>query len=206
MKSLLLSTILLLFTSFSAGQAVTFHGAVAGARLSTSTSSGGHIILFVTQGNDMSGTVTTVLTFHNETRNPDGTITSVIGSGTIPNAAFTQQGPDKMNINVDTSQVAGFNNTTCIFTPSPNFGFQCSPSAGGPVQITWKSNGLNTSGGSGLIVDVIGPVTIRTEDNSDGSSSDAQGTVVGFEFNLTGDPFEAATSIGRDVIIKVTQD
>jgi hypothetical protein len=136
------------------------------------------------------------------TPNPDGTTTTVIGFGNIPNDAFTNQGPSKMSLDVDTSQVAGFSNTTCIFTPD----FTCSPSPGGPVQIAWRANGLLSEAGTSHSVNTTGPVTEKINGYGSASSADAQGSVLGFTISSTGSAFEAGISSGHTHTITITKN
>lgn len=205
MKSLFIATLMFTFASIAIGQTVTLNGTgdQAGVGLSTNT---GHITLFVTKGTDANGNPSTVLSFHIESRNADGTTTSAIGLGNIPDVAFTNQGPSKMNLNVDTSQVAGFRNTTCIFTPSPNFGFTCSPSQGGLVQIAWSANGISSDAETDHRQTTTGPVTEKTDGHGTFSSADSQGSVVGFAFSTTGSAFGAAVSSGHNHTITITQN
>jgi hypothetical protein len=201
MKSLSLSIMFLLFASFAAAQTVALHGSGAQAEAFGNT-----VRVIVTSGLDNNGSPATLLTFFAASPNPDGTITFVNGFGFIPNDAFAQQGPDSMSLNVDTSQVAGYTNTTCIFTPFPNFGFQCSPSQGGPLQVSWHANGLNSDDESRNVTLTMGPITQHDEGNFQLSSADAQGSVVGTSFALTGGAFNAFVSQGHSVQVTVTQN
>jgi hypothetical protein len=205
MKSLSLIILMLAFASFATGQTVSIQG--AGDQASTFLeTSGGHINLTVTKGTGASGNPSTLLMFHNETGNPDGTVTSVIGLGQIPDNAFTSNGPSRMNLSVDTSQVAGFKNTTCIFTPSPNFGFTCSPSQGGPIQVSWTGNGINSDAGTEHRDTTIGPVTMHVDGHGSFSSADTQGSILGLSFSSTGEGFGSFISSGHTHTITITQN
>jgi hypothetical protein len=200
MKSLSLCITLLLFASFATAQAVSTHGSGAQAEVFTNA-----VNVIVTSGLDHNGSPGTLLSFHTGALNPDGTITFVIGFGFIPNEAFIQHGPDKMELNVDTSQVAGYNNTTCIFTPFPNFGFNCHASQGGPLQLSWHGNGLNSQDDIRHTDTTFGPITQHEESDGGGGSADASGNVMGIPVAVTGQAFGAFVSSGHFTNITITQ-
>lgn len=203
MKSLSFIILLLAFAPFATGQTVSVQG--TGDQASTVLdASGSHINLMVSKGTDASGNPSTLLMFQNETGNPDGTTTSIIGFGNIPNNAFTDQRPDKMSLNVDTSQLAGFTNTTCIF--SPNSGFTCSPSQGGLIQVSWVGNGINTGSDSEHSETTNGPVTMDFDGHGSSSSANTQGSILGLSFASTGTAFASFISFGHTHTITITKN
>lgn len=201
MKCLSLAILLLSFASFSSGQTASISGSGDEATIFLG-SNGSLIFLMVTNGTDTFGNPGTLLSYRIMTPNPDGTTTTVIGFGNIPNDAFTDQGPSKMSLNVDTSQVAGFSTTTCIFTPN----FTCSSIPGGPVQITWRANGLLSEANTAHSVTTTGPVTEKIEGHGSASSADAQGFLPGFTISSTGSAFEAGISSGHTHTITITKN
>jgi len=201
MKPISLSILLLLAASLAVAQTISLDG--SGDQASVFL---GNITLEVTKGSDANGNPSTLLRFHIESRNPDGTTTSVIGFGPIPNEAFVTHGPSKMSLNVDTSQVAGFSNTICIFTPSPHFGFTCSPSQGGPVQIDWRGNGLNSESETVHLETTTGPVTEKSDGHGDLGSADTEGSVLGVTFSSRGEAFGSFISSGHGHTITITKN
>ena len=201
MKSLSLSIMLLLFAPFAVTETISVHGTVAQAEVFART-----VNLIVTSGLDVNGSPATLLTFHTTSFNPDGTLTFVIGSGTIPDDRFTKEGFDKMNLTVDTSQVAGYSNTTCILTPFPNFGFHCNPSQGGPIQVSWHDNGLNSEDQSRNVDTTFGPTTRHEQGYFQFSSADVEGSVVGTPFNLSGSDFDAFMDLAHFAKVSITKN
>lgn len=209
MKLRLLVVLLCLASSLAVranGQTVAIQGSGGQASVFLDANGGSHITLIVTKGTDASGNPSTLLQFHIETLKPDGATTSVIGFGQVPNDAFASQNPSKMSLNVDTSQVTGFNNMTCIFTPSPNFGFTCSPSQGGPIQIAWTANGIDTNSSTDHRDTTSGPITVHMDGHGSASSADVQGSVVGFTFNSVGQAFASFISSGHTHTITITKN
>lgn len=205
MKSLMLLVLLFSFAPVTVGQTASINGTGGSASILVNTS-GGIINLEVDKGTDANGNPSALLSIQIFANHPDGTTTIVMGFGNISNDAFTDEGPSKMNLNVDTSQVVGFSNTTCISTPFPNLGFTCSPSQGGPVQIAWNANGINGNTITQHSIKTTGPVTVKANSHGVFTSADAQGTVLGIAFTSTGSGFSNAISSDHTHTITITKN
>lgn len=190
MKSLSLAILLLSFSAWATAQTVSIQG--SGEQADTSLDiGGGHIFLFVANGTDANSNPVTLLAFDAVTANPDGTATDVGGFGLIPQGAFQVQGPSKMNLSIDTSQISGFANTTCIISSS---GTTCSDSQGGLVQAAWTGNGIGSLAETFHLTTTTGSVTQKFDDHGTSDSANAQGTILGLAFSDTGSGFNSFVS------------
>ncbi len=207
MKSLLLAILLVSFASWTTGQTVSVRGS-GGEAVAFANANGRDISIIVLKGTDESGNPITLLryTIINKTPNPDGTTTFMMGLGQIPEDAFSAQGPSKMSLSVDTSQLVGFENTTCQVVPPPNFQFNCSPSQGGPVQVAWTGNGINSQTETGHSDTTTGPFTEHIDGHGTSTSADVHGTIFGLGFSITGNAFEAFISADHTHTVTMTHN
>lgn len=197
MKSLPFAIVLLSFSVLATAQAASIRGSGDIANLMASAN-GTQITLFITSGTDENGNSVTVLSLDVTTPNPDGTATERASFGLIPNSAFKSQ-RTKMSLELDTSQVAGFTNLTCIVT---NLTSTCSPSPGGPVQVAWTSNGISSGTDINHVEIKTAAFTEHLDDQGVANSANAQGSALGVVFNTTGSGFNAF--FGSDHIHTIT--
>lgn len=201
MKSLSLAILLSLLAALARAQTVSIQGTGDMANV-TLIGGSAQIIINVDAGTDANGNPATLLDFDVITFNPDGTTTDQAGFGFIPNNAFTSQGTNRMNLTVDTSQVAGFTNTTCITT---NSGVACSPSRGGPIQVAWTANGILSQADTQHSTNATGPITVNIDDHGVSKSANVQGSALGFAFSDTGSGFNNFIGSNRQHIITITK-
>lgn len=187
MKLLSLAILLLSFAALASAQTVSMQG--TGDFATTAVNANGAAIsLFVNNGTDANGSPITLLSYQAVTANPDGTTTEISGFGLIPNSAFTSQGTNKMNLSVDTSQVNGFTNETCILSTS---GFTCSSSQGGLVQVAWSNNDIFNVTDTLHADNTTANITFHIDDRGVSNSADVQGSVLGFAFSDVGSGFNS---------------
>jgi len=184
MKSLLLAILLFSSAALASGQTVSIQGAGDSAA-TTAFANGAVIHLSVNNGTDASGNPITLLSYTVDTTNPDGSTTENSGFGLIPNSAFTSQ-VNKMNLAVDTSQVAGFFSETCTFSSS---GVTCSSSQMGLIQAAWTDNHLFSETDTLHEVETGANITTHLDDRGVNESANAQGSVLGFAFSDIGSAF-----------------
>lgn len=202
MRSLSLAMLLLSFAGLANGQTVSIQGSGEQAVTLLNTN-GGHISIFVGNGTNANGSPATLLIFDFATANPDGTTTDISGFGVIPSGTFTVQGPFRMSLSVDTSQVAGFTNMTCIISAS---GTACSPSQGGLVQVAWTGNRITSVADTFHLDTTTGPVTQHFDNRGIGDSANAQGSILGFVFNATGSGMDTFISTNHSHTITITRN
>lgn len=187
MKSISLAILLLSFAALGSAQTVSMQGSGDFA-ITTLNVNGAFISVLANNGTDASGNPITLLSYQVVTANPDGSTTETSGFGLIPNSAFVSQGTNKMNLTVDTSQVAGFVNETCTFSSA---GFNCSSSPGGLVQVAWTNNNIFTTSDTLHDDETNANITRHLDDRGVSDSADAQGSVLGFTFNDIGSGFDS---------------
>lgn len=188
MKSLSLAILLFSFAALASAQTVVSMQGSGDFATTTVNANGAFISLFANNGTDANGNPITLLSYQVVTANPDGTTTESSGFGLIPKSAFTSQGTNKMNLAVDTSQVAGFTNETCIFSSS---GFTCSSSQGGLIQVAWTNNDIFTVTDTLHSDTTRANITLHLDDRGVSNSANAQGSVLGFAFSDTGSGFNS---------------
>jgi len=146
----------------------------------------------------------TFLSYASFVENSDGSATFTSGFGLIPSSAFTANNLQHFTLNVDTSQVAGFRATTCIFGGPPTFTFTCTDGSPlGPIQVDWQPNGFSTSKTVQHLGFSFGPFTGKSDFNQDESSADATGSFFGTNFT---DPGRASVGKARDTSISITRN
>ena len=132
-----LLTALLLAAPHTAHAQTSFHASGEFAE-TFANANGTFFNVFAARGCDANPCTTnnTILVFFANIPTANGVV-FVLGSGVIPDSALDATSPDHASLNVDTSQVSGFNTTACTFVPGS--GFVCQP--GGPtgvIQAEWK--------------------------------------------------------------------
>lgn len=188
MKSLSLAILLFSFAALASAQTVVSMQGSGDFAITTVNANGALIQIDVSNGTDAKGNPITLLFYQVVTTNPDGSGTQRSGFGLIPNSAFTSQGTNKMSLSVDTSQVAGFTNETCILSSS---GFSCSSSPGGLVQEAWTNNEIFNVTDTLHFDSTSANITRHFDDRGVSNSANAQGSVLGFAFSDTGSGFNS---------------
>ncbi|HXB20227.1 MAG TPA: hypothetical protein VNV88_02540 [Candidatus Solibacter sp.] len=206
MKRFLLSALLIGFGLVAvhgpaAAQTETFHARDAFAQTHFDVS-GGEVDISVFRGPDGSGGTNTFLSYGSFVENPDGSATSTSGFGVIPSSAFDAQTLQHVTLNVDTSQVAGFRATTCIF--SVTFTVTCTDGSPlGLIQIDWQPNGASSTKSVQHLSFTSGPFTRHLDFDQDESSADASGSYLGSSFT---DPGRALVGKARDSTVSITRN
>lgn len=193
MKSLSLIILLFSFAALGSAQAVVSMQGSGDFATTTLNVNGASITLAANHGTDANGNPITLLFYLVDTTNPDGSTTAQSGFGLIPNSAFTSQGINKMNLAVDTSQVAGFTNETCTSSSS---GFTCSSSQGGLIQAAWTNNDIFNVSDNLHAVETMANITLHVDDLGVNKSANIQGSVLGLAFSDTGSGFNSL--VGSD--------
>lgn len=138
-----------------------------------------NISFFVGVGDAGGGTNGPFVDYSIFTANPDGSFTFGYGFGNIPNSAFTANNVQHMSLNVDTSQVAGFQAQTCNEVFQPAFSITCTNGPFGPIQLTWQQNGFSSSSTTQDLSSTNGPVSSSMHSDSSYVSANASGTFLG---------------------------
>lgn len=176
MKQHLLLTVVLAFALYGVANAQknsTYHGKGAFAQ-----SNFPGISLSASSGNDTS-TGQAFVTYSTFTSNPDGSYTYSSGDGYLPASAFTANNLQQMSLNVDTSQVSGFDAETCAVTFVPTYTFTCSPGPYGVIQVNWQQNGSVSTTLHENSTTTDGPFSTHVVDDEDYVSANASGTFLG---------------------------
>lgn len=137
-----------------------------------------NISLSVTRGTDSVAGDTTFLFFNIFTFNSDGTITTTAGNGFISNGDFTGGNPAHLTLNVDTSQEAGFQTTTCTIDLS-TFDVTCGAGQPGLISIDWKQDGAVSIHTVSTTQETFGQFTFQSHGESSQGSAPANGTLLG---------------------------
>ena len=120
-----------------------------------------------------------VVDFSTFIANPDGSYTYSYGYGSIPNSAFTANNVQHMSLNVDTSQVPGFQTQTCTVSYVPTYTYTCTDGPFGVIQLDWQTNGYSSSSTKQDLTWTNGPVTHGSRSDSTYVSANAVGTFLG---------------------------
>jgi hypothetical protein len=138
-----------------------------------------NVYFFVGSG-DVAGTSPQpVLDFSTFIANPDGSYTYSFGYGNIPNSAFTGNNAQHMSLNVDTSQVPGFQTQTCTVSYVPTYSYTCTDGPFGVIQLDWQNNGYSSSATKQALTWTNGPMTHSSSSDSTYVSANASGTFLG---------------------------
>lgn len=113
--------------------------------------------------------------------NSDGSVTE--GDGIIPDGAFQATTLQHMSLNVDTSQVHGFNTTTCTFSGGI---FTCTNGPFGVMQADWQATEQSSSSNKQDTTTTMGPFTTKTHDDQSVTSGEATGAFLGTAFSDNG--------------------
>ena len=177
----LLSALLLAATSMASAQTTTFHASGEFAE-TFANANGTFFTIFAARGcpTDPCFTNNTILVFFATVRTANG-VAFVEGDGVIPDSAFDASNPDHATLNVDTSQLSGFNSTSCTFVSGR--GFVCQPGPAGVIQAEWK----RTRAGSSTRVEedhtTQGPFVTHSHKNQDFFSAASTGSFFGTSFS-----------------------
>ena len=142
----------------------------------------------------------TFLDYASFSENPDGSFSFTDGHGIIPNAAFTANTVQHFFLNIDTSQVSGFQATTCTVSFSPTFNETCVDAPRGVIQIDWQANGGSSTHDIRHFTSRSGPFTRKFDIDGDEVSADATGTFLGGTFTDLG---RASIGKARDLTVTI---
>lgn len=159
--------------------------------------------VFLFRGPNGSGGSQTFLDFGTFRENPDGSFTFSDGHGIIPNEAFKADSLQHFSLNVDTSQVAGFQATTCTVSFFPFRETCVNGSPEGPIQVDWQQNQASSTRSIEHLTSTFGSFTRKLNFDEDVSSADATGTFFGgafsdFGFARIGKAHDSSITITRN--------
>ena len=177
----LLCALLFAAAGISSAQTPTFHASGEFAETFISVN-GGTANVFAARGctSNPCFTTQTILVFHAFALTPNGSV-FIEGDGVIPDSAFDASSPEHATLNIDTSQISGFNTIACSFVPGT--GFTCQPGPTGVIQVEWQRT--RTVASTRLEEDLVtqGPFVIHTHINQDFFSASASGSFFGTSFS-----------------------
>ena len=177
MKQHAFLALLLAFTLYSAADAQTIKYHSKGAYAQSNFP---NISLFVGSGNVGVGGQP-FLDYSTFTLNPDGSFTYSYGIGNIPSSTFTANNVQQMSLNVDTSQLTGFQAQTCVTVFQPTYSSTCSDGPYGVIQLSWQNNDYSSSTTKEKLTVVNGPVTRSIDSDSTYTSANGGGTFFGVQ-------------------------
>ncbi len=134
---------------------------------------------FVGSGDVAAGTPQPFVDYATFIANPDGSYTYSFGYGNIPTSAFTGNNAQHMSLNVDTSQVPGFQTQTCTVSYVPSYTYTCTDGPFGVIQLDWQQNDYSSSRTKQDLTWTNGPVTHGSSSDSTYVSANASGTFLG---------------------------
>lgn len=197
MKLISLAAVVCLFFSLLPAQTTTsFHSNAEGAFVLVNTNNTAAEIE-VDRGN-----TATFLSVFATTPGPNDGFTVTSEFGAIPNADFVTSGFQRMAVNVDTSQVPGFQSVTCTVSFTPFFSETCQAGPLGLIQVNWNSNGITAFSTVEERHTTQGGLTVDVHNNSDDHSANASGSYLGLSFSAE---TVASTNINKDTTITITQ-
>lgn len=123
---------------------------------------------------------------------PDGSYDYGYGFGTIPASAFDAHNTQQVSLNIDTSQVAGFQAQTCHVVFQPSYTSTCTAGPYGMISLNWVNNGYSSSTTRQTLNYSNGAEKHNTSSNGTYSSANGSGTFFGT--NVVDD----ASKIGND--------
>lgn len=180
----------------------TFHGSQEVAQTNLDVN-GVETDLFLFRGPNGPNGTQTFLDYASFSENPDGSFTFTDGHGVIPNEAFTANTVQHFSLNVDTSQVSGFQATSCTVSFSPTFNESCvNGTPLGVIQIDWQANGGSSTHDIRHSTFASGPFTRKFDIDDDEVSADATGTFLGSTFTDLG---RARIGKSRDSTVTITR-
>ena len=162
-------------------QTSTFHASGEFAEIITNIN-GSTVLLFAARGCTGSPCFTsnTILVFDSFALTPNGSV-FVEGEGVIPDDALQADSPEHVTLNLDTTQVPGFQITSCSFVPGS--GFKCQPGQGGVIQIEWRRTQANSTTTMQETHTTSGPFVTNFHQNQDFFSAVSSGTFLGSSFS-----------------------
>lgn len=111
--------------------------------------------------------------------NADGSYTFGSGEGVVPSSDFAGNNVQQMSLNVDTSQVSGFNASTCVVYFVPTYSYTCTPGPYGVIQVNWQQNGNYSTSSTSNFSGSNGPYSTHVIDDSQYTSANSSGTFLG---------------------------
>ena len=199
MKPLSLGAAVCLFSSLLAAQTTTtFHSTAEGAFALVNINNMA-VEIEVDRGNTQ-----TFLMVFATTPGPNGGFTVTSSFGMIPNDDFVTNGSSlqRMALNVDTSQVPGFQSTTCTVSFTPSFTETCGQGPLGLIQINWIGNGITAFKTVEERQTTQGGLKVDVHINADQISANASGSYLGSSFPAAA---VASTDNNHDTTITITQ-
>ncbi|HEV2992187.1 MAG TPA: hypothetical protein VG759_27380 [Candidatus Angelobacter sp.] len=191
-----LLTALLLAAPYTAHAQTSFHA--SGEFAETFTNGNGTFVdIFAARGCSVSPCTTnnTILVIFGFIPTANG-VAFLDGAGVIPDSAFDASSADHATLNVDLSQVSGFDIVACTFTPGT--GFTCQPGPTGVIQAEWK----RTRAGSLTNLEEdhtsLGPFVIDMHKDQDFFRAAATGSFFGTSFS---DSTRARIGTNKDMTI-----
>lgn len=166
-----------LFLAFALSLAASAQTAVLHSKGAYAQTSSSSLYLLVINGNSFTGPP--AIDYSTFTANPDGSYTYGYGYGNIPRAAFVANNLQRVSLNLDTSQVAGFQAMTCTVVYQPVYSQTCSPGPFGVIQITWQQNGQSSTKTNSNSNIVNGPFKTHIVRDETDSSANSSGTFLG---------------------------
>lgn len=153
----------------------------SGAFANTFTfANGSDVFLNVTRA-DTNNVKSTFLNFDVFSFTSDG-FTDTFASGQIPDDSFKGDNTKHMSLNVDTSQVASFQTSTCTFS-FVTFTFTCQPGPFGVIQLDFQQDGDFTARTISDSTFTFFQFSERTHQDSDSASAGVNGSVLGLAVN-----------------------
>lgn len=202
-RSLLLTLLcVLLFAAAGTvnAQTTAFHASGEFAQTFTNLN-GGFVNIFAARGCTTNPCISnyTFVIFHAFLPSPNGVV-FIEGDGIIPDSAFEASSPEHATLNVDTSQVSGFNSIACTGTPST--GFTCQPGPAGVLQVEWQRTheGSSTNMEEDLVTQ--GPFVTHTHFDQDFFTASASGSFFGTSFS---DGTRAEIGTNKDTNISLSR-
>lgn len=110
---------------------------------------------------------------------PDGSYDFSFGFGTLPASAFDAHNTQQMSLNIDTSQVQGFQAQTCHIVFQPTFTSTCTAGPYGVISLNWENNGYSSSTTRQILSFANGAEKHRMSTNATNSSANSSGTFFG---------------------------
>lgn len=177
----LLCVLLLAAAGTATAQTTTFHASGEFAETFTNLN-GGIVNIFAARGCITNPCITTqtILVFHSFALTANGSV-FIEGDGVIPDSAFDASSPEHATLNIDTSQISGFNSIACSFVPGR--GFTCQPGPAGVIQVQWQRT--RTGSSTRMEEDLItqGPFVTHAHFDQDFFTASASGSFFGTDFS-----------------------
>ena len=142
-----------------------------------------YVTLFAARGciaTPCSGSYGTFVVWFATNTNPDGTGSVTEGDGVVPDSSFQANNLQHMSLNVDTSQVPGFNTVTCTRLSGV---WSCTNGPFGVMQADWQATDQASSTDKEDTQTTIGPFTTKSHSDRKTTSGAATGTFLGTAFS-----------------------